>query len=310
MSTALGIAPDADNNGVTPLTHRKIIDAQWGNTGVISGLSVSGGNSLSYTVAPGVAVCSRGATDGKTIAYWAGGTTGPVAAGDSSFPRIDLVWITAHNKVEYNDKDNAVTIGVTSGTPAADPAMPSLPSGCTLLAAMRLPAGATNTGKAVTVRKASAAIQSSGARGRIAYQLATGTHSIYEDYAWHQEVAVAFTLPTKRHITIKQKVRAVCTAGQSSGNNTIFGSWYSQMRVDGKIINDLQNTINSSGKNEYCEEWTASRYCETKQVEYDLDLEAGNHTAAMWSYGNNKWLTYPVTMYWRALEIIDNGAAS
>lgn len=309
MATALGVQPDSNGNGVTPEVHRKIIAAQWHNTGVIDGLAVSGRSDLTYNVAAGVAVCSKGTADGKTLAYWPGGQTSAVSAGDASNPRIDLVWINAHNP-KMGDSDNQVVVGVTQGTPSSNPVAPALPAGCTLLAEMRMPANSTSTGKAATVKKASAALQSSGARGRIGYQLVTNTHSVYEDYAWHQEVAVSFTLPTKRHITIKQKVRAVCAAGQSSGNNTIFGSWYSQMRVDGRIINDLQNTINGNGAREYCEEWVASRYCETKQVEYDLDLDAGTHSAVMWSYGNNKWLTYPVTMYWRALEVIDNGAAA
>lgn len=309
MTTALGVQPDSNGSGVTPEVHRMIIAAQWPNKGVIDGLGVSGRSDLRYNVAAGVAVCSKGAADGNTLAYWPGGQTEAVHAGDASNPRIDLVWITAHNP-KAGDADNQVVVGVTQGTPAANPVAPKLPAGCTLLRSMRVPANTTATSSATATDSVNYAVPYSASLGKIAYQLATGTHSIYEDYAWHQEVAVSFTLPSKRHITIKQKVRAVCTAGQSSGNNTIFGSWYSQMRVDGNVINDLQNTVNSSGKNEYCEEWTASRYCETKQVEYDLDLGAGRHTASMWSYGNNKWLTYPVTMYWRAIEVIDNGAAA
>ena len=96
MSTvALGIAPNTSNIGVTPLVHRRILGAQFANCGIIDGLNVTGRNDLRYNVGAGVAVCSRGDSDGKTIAYHEGGQTPAVSAGDPSNPRIDIVWICA-----------------------------------------------------------------------------------------------------------------------------------------------------------------------------------------------------------------------
>jgi hypothetical protein len=43
-----------------------------------------------------------------------------VSAGDPSNPRIDIVWICAHNQMEYKDADNFVVVGVTQGTPGAN----------------------------------------------------------------------------------------------------------------------------------------------------------------------------------------------
>ena len=144
MSTvALGIAPNTSNIGVTPLVHRRILGAQFANCGIIDGLNVTGRNDLRYNVGAGVAVCSRGDSDGKTIAYHEGGQTPAVSAGDPSNPRIDIVWICAHNQLEYKDSDNYVTLGVTQGTPSANPAEPTIPAGCTMLRKMRMPAGAT-----------------------------------------------------------------------------------------------------------------------------------------------------------------------
>lgn len=116
MATALGVQPDSSGNGVTPLTHRKIIDALWTSTGIVTGLDVTGRNDLKYDVAAGVAICSRGDADGKTEAYWPGGQTTAVAAGDSTWPRIDRVWIKAHD-MSQGDSDNQVVVGVTQGTP-------------------------------------------------------------------------------------------------------------------------------------------------------------------------------------------------
>ena len=69
MSTvALGVSPDTNGVGVTPLVRRRIIGAQWANTGLVDGLNVTGRSDLRYNVSAGVAVCSRGDSDGKTLA--------------------------------------------------------------------------------------------------------------------------------------------------------------------------------------------------------------------------------------------------
>ena len=60
MTTALGVAPDPTGRGVDPPTHRRIIKAHWENTGIVCGLDVTGRSDLRYSVAAGVAVCSRG----------------------------------------------------------------------------------------------------------------------------------------------------------------------------------------------------------------------------------------------------------
>lgn len=118
-TTALGIAPDSSGAGVTPLTHRQIIRAHWANTGIVSGLDVSGRGDLTYSVGAGMAVCSRGDADGYTEAYWAGGQT-PAVSATGSQPRIDCIWIRANDPTQ-GDADNHVVIGVTQGNASATP---------------------------------------------------------------------------------------------------------------------------------------------------------------------------------------------
>ena len=100
MSTALGVAPDGGGQGCDALTHRRVIAAQWENTGVVTGLEVSGRQDLRYGVSPGAAVCSMGEADGMSVAWWDGAgspaTENAVAAGDSAYPRIDAVYIIAY----------------------------------------------------------------------------------------------------------------------------------------------------------------------------------------------------------------------
>lgn len=81
-STAFGIQRDDSGQGTSPYDVRSIIDAIYINTGVVKGLEVTGGSDLTYTVAPGTAVCSKADADGKTLAPWHGGKTPAVNAGD------------------------------------------------------------------------------------------------------------------------------------------------------------------------------------------------------------------------------------
>lgn len=155
-NTAFGVAQTSAGVGTTDTDMRKIIAAQWESTGVIDGLEVTGTTSLYYRVAAGVAVCSKGASDGKTLAYFSGGNTSTVSANSSGNPRIDCVWITAHDATQ-GDSDNLVTLGVTQGTAAATPTAPTIPTYATLLAAMLVPAGATTTANAYRAKKPSAA---------------------------------------------------------------------------------------------------------------------------------------------------------
>lgn len=149
-NTAFGVAQTSAGVGTTDTDMRKIIAAQWESTGVIDGLAVTGTTSLYYRVAAGVAVCSKGVSDGKTIAYFGGGNTSAVSANSSGNPRIDCIWVTAHDATQ-GDADNLVTLGVTQGTPAATPVAPTLPTYATLLAEMLLPAGATTTANATVL---------------------------------------------------------------------------------------------------------------------------------------------------------------
>lgn len=177
MSTALGIVPRDDGKGnlvgVTPLAHRKIIQGLWDNPGKVAGLSVNGRSDLRYDVLSGMAVLSRVAgktgqfgswTDGFTEAYWAGGQTPAVKAGDPSNPRIDTIWLRANDHTQ-GDADNQVTVGVAQGTPSASPVAPAAPAGALAIGYKRVPAGATSTASAQSVGDIDWAVPYGATRG-------------------------------------------------------------------------------------------------------------------------------------------------
>ena len=213
-STAFGIQRDDSGQGTSPYDVRSIIDAIYINTGVVKGLEVTGGSDLTYTVAPGTAVCSKADADGKTLAPWHGGKTPAVNAGDPSNPRIDIVWIIAHNLVEDGDSDNLVTIGVTQGTPAVTPAAPAIPSGALPLQRFLMPAKALTTGAAVRQDQPTYAIQQGGSLGLLGeywFKIdRSGPHKLNQS---NYDLAVKVNLPTARYVDLLYKT---CFSGEGS----------------------------------------------------------------------------------------------
>lgn len=308
MTTALGVAPDSAGKGVDPLTHRQIIKAHWASTGIVCGLGVSGRTDLRYNVAAGVSVCSRGAADGYTEAYWSGGQTPAVAAGDPSNPRVDTVWIKACD-ISQGDSDNQVTIGVAQGTPSANPAAPTLPAGCVRLANMCMKAGATSTQNATLATGAATAIPFAVSGGKLASSRVTAQYTVQEDKAWHEQVRISFALPTKRNVRLRWKACSTVGRGDGKDANTRQGSYFIQCRVDGKIINDLPS-YGDGLAGQMADEILSTRYSTTEVLEWDCTLAAGVHQVSVWAYGNKAYLAYPVQLRSRMLEAIDMGIAA
>ena len=278
-TTALGVSPDSDGNGVTPRVHRKIIGAQWQSPGIITGLQVSGRTNLSYTVSEGVAVCEKNSSDGRTLAYWQGGTTPTVQAGDPTYARIDVVWITANNKPEYNDSDNSVHVGVTSGTPSANPVEPAVPDGAVKLMAMLLPAGATSTQNATRRDSYKYAIPYAGNLGRLGEnwwkQDLRGDSTIKR---YFYEMPITFTVPTRRQIELR--LQACLSANGGPNDRT---EWAVCFQMDG-------HDLDHSGAN-----FVSYQSWETHETSYVTTVEAGTHTARLrtWlQYGVAPWFHY------------------
>lgn len=276
MTTALGVQPDSNGNGVTPEVHRQIIAAQWHNAGIIDGLGVTGRGDLRYNVVAGVAVCSKGTADGKTLAYWPGGQTSAVSAGDASNPRIDLVWITAHNP-KVGDADNSVVVGVTQGTPAANPVAPRLPAGCTLLRSMRVPANATATSSATPVDSINYAIPYGASLGLLAYDDQSKINQVMNDGGKrvpHLLNRRTITLPTDRLVELDW-------SGCVSDGETGGAGWISLMhwfKVDGKDIPYAAVELHV--------QFTWEQF----QHRHVMTLAAGTHTIESWyEWRNGNW---------------------
>lgn len=195
---ALGVA-NSGTDGTTAQDFRLIAGALWQNAGIVSGLKVSGKSSMAYDVAAGVAVCTRGASDGKTLAYWPGGSVATTANSGGN-PRIDSIYIIAHD-LSHGDADNAVAVGVAKGAPAASPVAPSIPAGATLIATMNVPAGATTTAQATISANASPALPYGASMGVLLQQVNSETSGTGSS-TWKTLCSGTIELPSRRLVRI------------------------------------------------------------------------------------------------------------
>lgn len=275
MTTALGVSADLDGNGVTPLVHRMIIGSYFRNDGVVDGLAVTGRSDLKYAVAAGLAVTQRAGSDGRMLAYWAGGTTETaVAAGDPSNPRIDVVWIRANNKPEYgSDPDNQVHVGVTQGTPAASPVRPTVPQGCTPLAWRLMPAGATSTQSATSQGSVDYAMPYGARLGKLAENWDRRDTTWGANVNVHvREHQVSFVLPTDRMLRFDFK----CNFSPSKDNRS---EWAASFVLDNQMLPHSAVNFVSTGTS-----W------ESHETSFYANVDAGRHTAMIdgWLVGYSK----------------------
>lgn len=258
---SLGTPQNSKGEGLDAPTHRQIIKALYPNTGVITGLTVKGQNTLTYHIDPGVGVASRGGADGNRIYYYSGGDTPTISPADAANPRIDTIWIKPQDPTTDNDLID-VTAGVTQGTPATNPTKPNPPAACTALAWMRLPAGAATTSGAVLVDSQDYAIPY-GSGGQLLGENVNTADSKGDSRSrvWYYENPVTFTVPTDRTIELEYE----CTVSNSGGDWLSWG--VGAFQIDGR-------DIPHSGT-----EWLCyAGVWETHQVKCVIQAARGTHT--------------------------------
>lgn len=265
-TTAFPVRQDTDGNGCTDVTLRKIMQALHPTKGIITGLTVSVQNSLNYYVGAGTAVCSKGSSDGNTLAYWAGGTVS-TTSNTSSNPRIDVIWITSHD-ITQGDSNNYVTLGVTQGTAAASPTAPSIPSYATKIVAMKVPASATTTSSA-SVYGSYNRITAVTTMGLLASStIANSATGDATKLKWYTENSTSFYVPTKRLVELQYDVSVRCS--ETSGTDTYIGWGLKCFNLDGKAI------ANSTW------EWRVEPYItEHRKASVLVEVSAGSHTCSV-----------------------------
>ena len=291
MSGSLATNLDANGNGLTALDYRKILQGFYPNPGIVKGGTVTGNSSLTYHVAPTVAVIDRGA-DGTRLVYFSGGDTPAVTAGDASNRRIDVIWLKA-NDPALDGGSKEVVLGVTQGTPSANPVVPQLDSGKLALMEKLVQPGATNlsTGSGDN-RSYNYAIPYGASIGRIGY--GENTTTVTQDWRpniwWSQAPLTTQSLPVDRSVTVRFVYRASAPSEQIS-------SFYVRLKVDGQVMTDGQD------------ECPVFRVWARQQVSFPIVLSGGrSHSIDVEICPN----TNSNAFTWRGLryvEVVDSGVA-
>lgn len=267
MTTALGVAPDANGVGLDPLTHRLLIKQHWNNTGVVMGLTVSGRGDLRYQVSAGAAICSMSAADGYTEAYWNGGVTeNAVDAGDRTYSRIDVVYMLSNTVAS----DNTVHVRVAQGTPSASPVIPSLPAGAQPLAYRLMPANGSTTNSATPYGNINYAIQAGASGGKLAefWQRASLNGNDHVQNVNH-EFPVRFTIPTDRQIEF------IFDVNFSSLDENSYCEWACGFEIDPPTTDgDHDYSLEGSTMN-----FRSEKTWESHNNSFRTNIEAGTHTA-------------------------------
>lgn len=182
------------------------------------------------------------------------------------------------------DADNHVTLGVTQGTAAASPARPSVPTYATVLAYMRLPAGATTTAQATVEARGDVASASGGTLGLLGEAALNADRDISTGGSWSDfyTVAVTVTVPS-RHL-VRVDYRATLSA---PGSNVGWTRVRPYLTVDGAEV---------KGSRRKWPAWTGPEL--THSSSCATELAAGTHTVELHlAYDGGDW----------GLSIVDDG---
>lgn len=273
MSVAFGVR-QANGVGTSDTDIRHMLRYKWANTGVVGGLAVKGTSRLAYHVAEGMAICSKGDGDGYTEAYFPGGDTPEVKSNEGGNPRIDVVWITAHD-ASQGDSDNLVTLGVTQGTPSASPVEPDIPTYAVRLGAFRMGAGAATTSGATATSGVDYAIMSGASLGILMDKTnSENGRTFSSSVEWKNVVSGTIDLPTDRLLSIG----ITLTTGNEDGGYS--GSNYCHLYIDGSLYRAFEYPIQAGRATSYF-------YVE------NLTLGAGRHTVSINLVSATcRWRTY------------------
>lgn len=307
MTVAYGVDRDTNGNGIDALTLRHVIASKWNNSGIVTGLSVSGRSNLQYAVAAGMAVCTMSAADGAVEAWWPGGVTeNSVSAGDATYARIDTIYMLANT----GTPDNLVHVLAQQGTPAATPVAPSLPAGARALASFKMPAGGSTTAAASQTGSIDFAIRMGAPVGLLvrAVENYEGPANYTDDGKDYYSMAGSFSLPTDRTIEFRfTGIACSCLASDKTKpttNPNDNACWYAGVQLDNADI------PNGGVQFQVARAWQAC------QVSVVVNVAKGSHMFRLRNHrvqwGNNLYFichsdskeTYPG----RSLEVWDRGA--
>lgn len=234
----LGIASVVADDGTSALAGRNGVFYD-GQGNVVSGNTDTG--TMSYSVRACqfalylLGTVGSGIVLGSNDAVFKATTT--AAPGSNS--RIDVIWVRQHAVASGDggsDSDNIMQIGVTQGTAAASPTVPTIPTGAMALAQAVMTSGSTSTnslaitqvhgwttthGSAIPVRTQAERDALTGFNGLSVYRIDQQNVETHNGTAWN-----AGHKP-------RRLLTRLATYALATGVNTAVGSWTADTGDDG-----------------------------------------------------------------------------
>lgn len=248
MATGWGVER-ANNKGFDTGAARQINAAEY-SVGVLRGCKIStSSTNLTYTVSRGsdpasIAVGSATAADGAVIFPVPDGlTTGAVAAGDPTNPRIDSIYAVQHDAAA-GDADNQVVLVAVSGTPAASPTPPAAPAGIAVkLASFMVPKSASTTSQATSYGNVDFSVPYGASLGDLITPYQDVWNGQFDGSTVHTLGAAVFYLPTKRNVDFDYYI--TMSNGPAGSSSTEIGSVLVTFYLDGVAIaaNEISYTF-------------------------------------------------------------------
>jgi hypothetical protein len=273
---------DSAGVGTSVSDMRKIVSSHWASFGVVTGCAVSTvSTGMTYKVAAGVAVASRGTTYGA-VEFLVPASTVTTDVGPQSGARYDVIYAKPQDPSQ-GDSTADVVVGVVKGTAAASPSKPSIPTGAVELRAYLVPQGATKTSQATVQGSVNFAIPYGAGLGHL-FPPDVNTYDGQADTStttWHTEGNHQIYVPTDSRVRLEMWMCLSSRQGGSSVDDPNKGSIKFNFNVDGVAV--FETEIG------YSTVW------ETKYICHEIVLTAGMHSvsyATKMAWGWTAWYHY------------------
>ena len=209
-------------------------------------LAVSGTSGMNYSIAAGTAVINRSTSLGPYLLTNDAATQVTTTAAPGSNSRIDVIWIRQQD-AEQGDASSAAEIGVTQGTAAASPTIPTLPVGAFALATAVVPAGTTRTDTGVTFNQVAPWTVARGARIPVRNQTERDAITPYEGLeVWRLDthaVEIRGASGWLTYDTVPQSYTPTITGSTTGGalGSATVAAWY--MRAGALVTAEFDITF-------------------------------------------------------------------
>lgn len=253
---ALGKAPDASGNGLTPLEHRRLIWADYHSFGIVKGAEVAGTAGMAYKVSPGKVVMQTSAANREAVEVPVPAVDVPTLPAPATGSRIDYVLLDSDGQVHVKQANDASMFALSVRT---------------------VPAGITATTATTARADRDYAVSMFGALGVIDRWDENLGHRVAIPNARQTIKTGRFVLPSDRRLMFDFR-HSACEAGYTdpinmpmSGNPT--GAILYTLSIDGAVVAKLT--------------FYHSKTWETRTDEVDFWLTAGEHT---WTLQRERWI--------------------